>query len=67
MAKDNQTRKATDKLKADDLEAIADWRIQKKQLNARYVEESRATDYDLDSKARRAARKVGLVACRCRT
>jgi hypothetical protein len=77
MAKDNKTRKATDKFKADDLEAIAatgDWRIKMKQLDARYGEEHEAAAQangslfcDLDSKARRAARKVGLAAYRCRT
>jgi hypothetical protein len=77
MAKDNKTRKASDKFKADDLEAIAaagDWQLKKQELDARVTEEYKAAAQvtgsllcDLESKARRAARKVGLVAYRCRT
>ena len=77
MAKDNEPRKATDKFKADDLEAIAatgDWRTKKEQVDARHFEQYKAAAQargslfcDLESKARRAARKVGLVAYLCRT
>jgi hypothetical protein len=77
MAKDNETRKVTDKFKADDLEAVAaagDWQLKKQELDARVTEEYKAAAQatgslfcDLESKARRAARKVGLVAYKCRT
>jgi hypothetical protein len=78
VKKDNKTRKATDKFKADDLEAIAatgDWRIKRKELSKRAAEEYQADSQaaglfcstGLDRRARRSARKVGLVAYRCCT
>ena len=55
-------KKKTNKFKADDLDAIAaagDWLLQKKRIQAKVSEEG---SYDLEGKARRAAKKVGLVA-----
>jgi hypothetical protein len=78
VKKDNKTRKVTDKFRAGNLEAIADAgdsRLKKQELSSRAVEEYQADaqaagllfSTGLDSRARRAARKVGLVAYRCRT
>jgi hypothetical protein len=78
VKKNNETRKATDKFKADDLEAIAeagDWRLKREELHTRVAEEFQADaqtaglrfSIGLESRARRGARKVGLVAYRCRT
>ena len=55
--------KATNKFKADDLVAIAaagDWLLEKQRIGAKAAE-----SWHLESKARRAARKVGLVAHKC--
>jgi hypothetical protein len=63
----------TDRFKADDLEAIAasgDWHLEKEKLHHRAAQEysiDAGLGFDLESKARRAARKVGLVAYKCRT
>ena len=52
---------------------MGDWRIQKEQLDARDTEELKAAAQatglfcNLESRARRAAKKVGLVAYKSRT
>jgi hypothetical protein len=63
----NRITKSTNKFKADDLDGIAaagDWLLQKERIEAKAREER---SYDLEGKARRAAKKVGLVAHKCRS
>ena len=59
----NKSTKSTNKFKTDDLDAIAaagDWLLQKRRIAAKAAE-----SWHLQGKARRIARKMGLVAHKC--
>src|SRR5258708_31670126 len=59
----NKSKKSTNKFKTADLDAIAaagDWLLQKRRIGAKPAE-----SWHLQGKARRIARKMGLVAHKC--